>query len=71
MGSNSEPLNGAHNSWTATSRSGSSYDATAAAAQGCTTFRAADHPQAGSACYFTTKELEVFALQQQPGYDPS
>ena len=46
-----------------TSSSLSSYDATAAAAQGCTTFRSADHPQADSGYDFTTKELEVFALR--------
>ena len=59
----SEPLNDAGNSWAWTSDPRSSYDATAAAAQGCTTFRGADHPQAGRATFFATKELEVFALQ--------
>ena len=64
VGSSGGPLNGTNSSYTATSRSGySSYDATAAAAQGCITFRGADHPQAGSYYLFTTKELEVFALQ--------
>ena len=65
MGSNSssKPLNGEGNSWTCTSRSCSSYDATAAAAQGCTTFRGADHPLAAYSYEFTTAELEVFALQ--------
>ena len=60
-GYSKEPLNGAGNSWTLTSLSGSSYDATAAAAQGCTTFRGADHRD--DDYDFTTKELEVFALQ--------
>ena len=60
MGHGSWPLNG---SWTATSTSYSSDDTTAPAAQGCTTFRRANHPQAGSGYVFITKELEVFALQ--------
>ena len=62
-GNRSRPLNGAGNSWTLTSASDSSYDATAAAAQGCTTFHGVDHPQASNYYDFTTKELEVFALQ--------
>ena len=56
-------MNDAGRSGTATSASDSSYDATAAAAQGCTTFRGADHPQAAYSYEFTTTELEVFALQ--------
>ena len=62
-GYTSKQLNGAGTSWTYTSVSRSSYDATAAAAQGCTTFHGVDHPQASNYYDFTTKELEVFALQ--------
>ena len=58
------PLNGAHRSWAATAPApAASYDSSAAAAQGCTTFRGADHPQAAYSYEFTTAELEVFALQ--------
>ena len=61
-GDSSYPLNHARGSWAQTARglSRSSYDSTAAVAQGCTTFRG---HSSESTYRFCTKELEVFALQ--------
>ena len=66
-----KPLNAADNSWTATSFSRSVYDVTAADAQGCTTFRGPRNAHGrNKVYYFTTKELEVFALQPARASEP-
>ena len=58
-GNSGLPLNAAANSWTRTSREDCAYDATAAAARGCTAFHGAGSLERWC---FTVQELKVFAL---------